>query len=423
MVKVIYNSAVFLWLFALLPRVIWQILFYKKYRGSWKERLLTPKLFDTKGREVIWFHAASLGETSGAIPLVKRYRTLYPNAFLLFSCITETGAYNIASKMPQLDAQIYLPLDFSFLMKKLMRHYRPKRLFIVESEFWFNFIREAKLVGAEVILINGKISLRSFERFQYFPRFSKRLFSHFDRLCMQNDYHTKRIKQFAINPNRVKTTGNMKFDIEKRKMNEEEKQALKSLLGIHDHEKIVLIASSHYGEEKELLNSLKELIRKHPYMRILIAPRHPERFESVGNEILKAGFQYEKYEERLGKRVILVNRMGIMDLCYQIADAVIMAGSFNPKIGGHNLLEPIEFHKLTLFGPYMHSQQQLWEDVLRYEAGTQIELHTLSAKLDQYFSDPTIEEKARENAERLLCAVKGSVERTIQFIDSVEESV
>ncbi|MDN3505165.1 MAG: glycosyltransferase N-terminal domain-containing protein [Rhabdochlamydiaceae bacterium] len=422
MIRKLYDGAISLWAMAMAPKVLWQSLRYKKYSNSMRERLFGPKdLGDHEGKPVIWFHAVSLGESKAAIPLVQYYSKKYPNAYMLFSCSTKTAMNHIKSNLPEVNKSFYFPLDFSWVMKRLMQAYKPQMVIVLESEFWLNFLTEAKLAGAKVILANGKVSDRSFEKFLRYTFLSRPLFSQFDLLCMQSEKYAKLMKKLVKDPSKVHHTGNIKFDVKKKPMSEVEIGAIKTLLGLHLHEKVILIASSHEEEEIALINKIKNLFDKYPYIRILVAPRHPERFNRVTRELIAAGFTCEKYEERNSSRIIIVNKMGVLDVCYQVSDVVIMAGSFNGKVGGHNILEPIEFKKLTLFGPYMYSQKQIWEDVLRFEAGTQVDIDSLANKIDDYFSRPELDSIVKKNAQRLLEFVKGATERSVKLIDKVSQ--
>lgn len=421
MLGVLYDLFITLYAIASSPKIAWQMLKKNdKYNGTILQRLLGPGSIDTKGKAfVIWFHAVSLGETNAALPLVKYYRQKYPESFILFSCSTKTGAANVVRKMPEVDQQIFLPLDFSWVMRPLMHQLKPKLVIVIEGEFWFNFFKAAKEVGAKLILASGKISDRSFKRFSKIKRFSSMLFSQFDLLCMQNQGYLDKIATFTgktcIN------AGNLKFDVKKEKMEEEALLALKNRLGITQNEKVIAIVSTHSGEEQAILKALEPLFSKF-HLRILLAPRHPERFEKVAKELTDAGFFLEIYEERAHEPIILVNRMGVLDGCYQIADAVIMGGSFNPHIGGHNILEPIEFRKLTLFGPHMHAQKELSKEVLEAKAGVQVTLEEIAGVLEHYLLHEEEYEQISAACTKLLENVKGAAGKTCYFIDQLVEN-
>ena len=394
---IFYDLGIFAWALISLPK-----LFSKKYHGTILERLFGPRGKRIE-KEVVWFHAVSLGESNAALPLVKRYRKENPATYILFSCTTKTAAENIAKKMPEVDRQIYLPLDFKWTMRRLMKMFHPKEVIVLESEFWYNFLSEAKKSGAKVVLANGKMSDRSFKRFFKLRALSKHLFNKFDLLLMQGQNYADKLLQFGLEPHVV---GNLKFDVEKQPLADREIASLKEEIGLKE-EKVVLIASSHADEEKLLTEALKTFEG-----RIMIAPRHPERFDTVYRELLP---DVEYYGEKKGKRIILVNKMGMMDLCYQLADVVIMAGSFTGKVGGHNILEPIEFQKLTLFGPYMYSQKELCDQVLAYRAGLQVTPDEIAPTIARYLSTD-LEQEMKSHALTLLEKTKGATERTYSHL-------
>ena len=420
MIELLYDCFIALYAIASSPKIALESIRSSKYTGTILRRILGPGPINIGQKApVLWFHAVSLGESNAAIPLVRYYRQKYPQAFILFSCSTKTGAANIALKMPEVDQQIFLPLDFSWIMRPLMQRLKPKIVIVMESEFWLNFMRAAKEVGAKIILANGKISDRSFRRFLKVRKFSNLLFSQFDLLCMQNESYLKKMTTFAKSPSI--NTGNLKFDVQKERLTPEELLSFKERLGITASEKVILLASTHPGEEMQILRAIEPLFKAF-HLRIMIAPRHPERFDKVAEDLTEAGFALELYQERAHEPIIIINRMGILDSCYQIADAVIMGGSFNQKIGGHNILEPIEFQRLTLFGPYMQAQKEIAETVIEAKAGVQVSLDQIAITVEHYLNNADEYYSLGRNAAELLSNIKGATEKTCAFIDKLVES-
>ncbi|MCF7806236.1 MAG: hypothetical protein K9M13_01045 [Simkaniaceae bacterium] len=265
-------------------------------------------------------------------------------------------------------------------------------------------------------MANGKMSERSYRRLKALKLFSKRLFAPFDVCCMQSEAYAKRVQPFLSSHTQLVITGNLKFDLEKKTMTEQEKTEFRALLGIADGENVILLASTHENEESLLVQSLKPLLDQHIIHRLLIAPRHPERFERVIHELNTMNIPCERFRERLNHPVIVINQMGIMDSCYQMADLVIMGGSFNPHIGGHNILEPILFCRPTLFGPYMSAQRELVRLALQFQAAAQVNQEELAQSVLKHL-DPTQHPMLKNNMQALLKSVKGATQKTIKAID------
>ncbi|MFI5334976.1 MAG: 3-deoxy-D-manno-octulosonic acid transferase, partial [Chlamydiales bacterium] len=318
-----------------------------KYRETLKQRfgLKLPDVSLLPGEKLLWIHAVSMGETRAVIPLFRLIRAQFPHVKIVISTTTETGHAEARRSMPEAKSHFFLPFDFSWIIKKFMRHLRPSCLILVESDIWYHLLNLAKKHGASVLLVNGKISERSTHRFQKIPAFSKQLFSQFDLYCVQNDLYRERFFSLGAPISKLHVTGNIKLDVIAKPMSSTEKQSFKEELGITDTDRVLVIGSSHEPEEEWLLSALDAVWKHIPTLKVVLVPRHPERFSRV------AALLHEKHidtliyskrsEKRGGERVVLIDAMGLLNSCYQIAEVAIVAGSFLPSVGGHNIFEPI----------------------------------------------------------------------------------
>ncbi len=416
-----YDLVLFLVGLLALPKLLLDAWRHGKYRKSIKERLGMHLPSLSKGEHpLIWIHTVSVGETRAVIPLFYEIKKAYPLAKVIISTTTETGQLEARRSMKEADAHFFLPLDFSFLSKKVVNKYQPDMLILVESDFWYHLLKYTKKRGGKVVLVNGKISERSFKRFKIFSFLAKRLFSLFDLFCVQSPLYANRFFALGVPKEKIHSTGNLKFDQSAKGLNPNEIAAWKDSLGIKEDDLVLTIGSTHDPEEEELLLALKPLWEKIPHLKVLIVPRHPERFIKVAKLLQDKGIPFISYSEKEKKtteeKVILIDAMGLLNICYQLADVAIVAGSFTDKVGGHNIFEPVNFSTPVLFGPHMHTQQDLVSLVLEAKAGLQVTLETLPSILLNLLENPVERKKIATFCEELAEGSRGSTSRTFEII-------
>lgn len=418
MFSLLYNLVLFLIGLAALPSLLWQWMRYGKYRETLSERLglNLSKLPQKKTGPVFWIHAVSMGETKAVVPLFNLIRQSYPDATLVISSTTETGHAEAKRCMPQASAHFFLPLDFSWQIKRVVKKISPDVLILVESDFWYHLLHFAKKEGAKIFLVNGKVSDRSLRRFALFSFFTRRLFSYFDRLCIQSEKYKESFIQMGIAPEKLVVTGNVKFDHLPRKLTSLEIQSWKEELGISSQDRVVAIGSTHEPEEEWLLSALDQVWKEIPDLKVLLVPRHPERFGKVAAHLETRGLSvisYSKRAEKTGKeRVVLIDAMGLLHTCYQLAEVAIVAGSFIQEIGGHNIFEPAECGIPVLFGPYMEDQLNLVDLVVKARAGRQVKLIELPATLLDLLQNPEKSAQMSAAGYKLAQEAQGSSLRT-----------
>jgi 3-deoxy-D-manno-octulosonic-acid transferase len=360
------------------------LLFRKKKVGLYRLFSLPP---DPQGKEVVWLHAVSLGEVKALLPLFLKLKSIYSDAFFLITTTTKTGQDEARRSFQNADSIAYLPFDLSFLVKAWVRKLRPFLLVLVESDIWPNLLNAVKQSGGKTALVSGKISEKSARRFGYFPKLAKHLFSKIDLLCVQTEEYQRRFSPFHPHP---QITGNLKFSAQREPIDKAFWQEK-----IHPLQRSVTCASTHKGEEELFLQLLAI-----DSLFLFLVPRHPERFNEVA-ALLESKeipfFKWSALELRRGdERVLLVDAMGKLPICYQLSELAIVGGSFVPNIGGHNVLEPILYHTPVFFGPHMFNQNELTSYVLSHQAGEQITPSNLVSKVTHFFHnpDPSLKEKA-----------------------------
>ena len=310
-----------------------------------------------KRRKTIWLHTVSVGETQAASTLVENLKRQYPDFGLVISTVTATGN-KIAKKLiePQ-DAVIYSPLDISFIGKRVVDIINPRLFIVAETEIWPNLIINLAKKGVPIVLVNGRISLSSFRGYKIIRPFLRKILGKFGLFCMQTEEDAQRIITLGAKKDKVKVTGNMKFDIN----SSEFRVFMSSELGLKENEKLLIAGSTHRGEEEIILQAYKELVKNHSDLRLLIAPRHIERTQELERLITKFGFRAQRvsdigltmnYELRTTNSILILDTIGQLKGLYALADIVFIGGSLIPH-GGQNPIEPAIFSKAIIFGPYM----------------------------------------------------------------------
>lgn len=406
-----YDLLLFFSLLIYLPKVLFS---FKKYRKSLFQRLFFNKKVIKKtihDKKVIWIHAVSLGETKAIISLLKKIKDTDPNIYLIISSVTQTGHDEAKRSLSFVDEHIFLPLDFSFNMRRIFKFYHPNTLILVESDFWYNLLRYAKKNNTYTILVNGKISDRSFKRFKFFSFFSRKVFEKIDLFCVQNESYRTKFINLGVGPKKIHITGNLKLSNKPKILSEEELVNWKQNLKIGS-QKVITIASTHPNEERSIL----EIIDKS--YKILLAPRHPERFKEVSNFLKENKFSFGLLSDNVKEtdQIILINRIGFLNVCYQLSDLSIIGGSFE-KIGGHNILESIFVNTPVFFGPHMFAQQDIKEIALSFNCAKEVQLVDLQDHINDYFKYKQISMK--EGCTKLTASFTQQMQQTFEEIKNI----
>ncbi len=377
-----------------------------------------------KTGKVFLLYAVSMGETKAASALFHKMKELYPKDQFYIVSRTQTGHLEAKKSMKGADGHFILPIDFSWAMKRFIGRISPDVVITIESDFWLNFLRISKEYGAKVFLVSGRVSETSFKRFKTFSFFSKPLFSCFDLIAAQNDLFKERFISLGVDPSKITVTGNLKFDTPFTRIDTTE---LKRSLGLGEQDQVIVLASTHAGEEEELLKALTPLLEKIPHLKLIFVPRHPERFSSVENLLLGSSLpmiSYSRIQQKTGdERIVLIDAMGRLLSMYQIADLAIVGGSFLKHLNGHNIFEPIQAGAPVLFGPYMSDQKDLVECVLGAKAGLQVSLQDLSFQVETLLQNPSLTQEMCAQEEKLALQMRGASTRACEVISEKIASI
>jgi 3-deoxy-D-manno-octulosonic-acid transferase len=416
---IIYNFLLFLYLIFLLPRLIIDYLFFYKKKGNLLYRIGIKKYqFDINNKDVIWIHCVSVGESIACKNFLKLVKEKYPNSYVIISNTTTTGHIEAKKSLSLAEKHIYMPFDFSFIQKYYLKKLKPKIVIFVETDFWYNFLKYAKKYNSKIYLISAKMSKKSAKRYAKLSFFSKRLFSYFDLILCQNKTYFNRFLFAKASINKLKITGNIKFDNFKKLLNSDEKLALIDDLKLQN-KKVLTIASTHTTEEEMILDEIKDIFFKIENLKIILAPRHINRIKEIENLLNQKKISFIKLSEiqnQKDEKIILVDYIGKLINLYQVSDLAIVAGSFIKRVGGHNILEPIFLNTFTFFGPFMHSQEDLRKIALKYNLASQVKIENLSENILRFFNDFSYDKKFEDNLNNLKNMLSKDSVNTLSYI-------
>ncbi|NNE67741.1 MAG: 3-deoxy-D-manno-octulosonic acid transferase [Pyrinomonadaceae bacterium] len=424
----VYSAVYTISLIALLP---YFVLNRKKYLSGFKQRLGFLPEFSSKGKPVVWIHCVSVGETNASRPLVRTIKKRYPKLLLVVSVTTKTG-YDLARELYKNDAALifYIPFDIPFIVNKVMRQIKPSLILIMETEIWFNFFRSARRNRSRVVIVNGRLSEKSAGRYALIRKTMKRVLRSVDLALMQTSKDAHRLISLGINSRKVKITGNFKFD-QKVDKNELSLTAyFKERFGFNDSTPLIVAASTHTPEEKWILDAFKQmyLSGKQNLPRLVLVPRHPERFDEVGRLIEETGFSYVRRTSEFGiddelADVVLLDTIGELRSIYPLADIVFVGGSLIPH-GGQSILEPAIAGRTIVTGYSLTNFEAVANEFAAREAFVRLpELEKdivsdrLAAKFTELLDNKELKEKLAENAFRVMKDNRGATAKTLKYLN------
>ena len=407
----------------------------EKYAAGFRERLGNyPQKNNT--RRSIWLHCVSVGEVNAARPLIENILRNYPGFRLVISTTTKTGqdmARNIFGEKADV---IYFPFDFKLSVRKALQAFNPSLILLMETEIWPRFITEAKLFGAKVAIVNGRLSQRSADRYSYIKPFIKRILSRIDLALMQAEPDADRIIKLGMNTAKTTVTGNLKFDIVLE--NSELADTLRERFAITKQRPLIIAASTHEPEEEWLIEAFAEFFLEPSQVRprLMIAPRHPERFDRVVDIVSSLGTgKFSLYPKlKLARRsadeqpsdaaadIILLDSIGELRYVYELAEIVFVGGSLIPH-GGQNILEPAAAGKAIITGPYTHNFADAVRVFLANKALIQIPenrpehiVDDIFLELSELLEDPEERERFGANAAAVMKANRGATTKTLRSL-------
>jgi 3-deoxy-D-manno-octulosonic-acid transferase len=371
----IYNLTIHSVFVLLFPYFLFRLLTEKKHRIGLGQRLgFVPRgvVKGRRGEPVIWVHSVSVGEVLAASPLVAEIRRRFPGRQLLLSTTTVTGHEVCLKKVAgEGDLVIYFPVDVPFAVRRVMALFSPRVIILMETEIWPNLIGEARRRGIELLLVNGRLSNKSFDRYRMVRTFVGPLLRSFSFIGMQTEEGAERMRELGAPSEVVRVMGSMKYEAALSSMpREAEVETLRKELGIPER-RVIVAGSTHRGEEQLVVRAWMELREKYPDLFVVVAPRHPERFREVENRLRQAGIRYRRRTAGLGAGspcgVMVLDTLGELTKFYGMASLAFVGKSLTRK-GGQNPLEPAACGKPVIFGRHMENFREV-ADLLLAEGG------------------------------------------------------
>jgi 3-deoxy-D-manno-octulosonic-acid transferase len=382
---------------------------------------------DLQGNRPIWVHAVSVGETIAVAPLIRAMRERFPDRKIVISNVTETGR-SIALKIPEADLCLYFPFDFTFAAKSLLTKINPAVILIVETEIWPNFLRVSRLLGIPSIMVNGRISDRSFPRYMRFRWFFRSVLTDFSRFCMQTREDARRIAAMGAPADRIDVTRNLKYDIPVSRVTPERKAESRRAYAIPDSVSVFTAGSTHQGEEEQVIAAYRRLCTGNSSAFMVLVPRHPERASQVAELLAREGISFtlrsqlasRSVDFRAGE-VLLVDSVGELMRLYAASDLVFVGGSLVPT-GGHNILEPASLRIPVLFGPHMSNFRESAALLLASGGGVEVANgEELARVIEDLLKDDTRRSVMGESGARLMEENSGSTQLHLRVVESLLE--
>jgi 3-deoxy-D-manno-octulosonic-acid transferase len=366
----------------------------------------------------VWVHAVSVGEVLTARVLVAALKARFPERPVFVSTTTPTGHEVARRTLDAADGVFYAPFDFAFAVRRVLGRLRPALLVLVETEIWPNLIHEARRRGARVAVVNGRLSPRSFPRYRLVRALLARVLAEVDLFLMQGEPHAERARAIGAPGERVRVTGNLKFDA---LPSGARPAALAAVFNGAAGEPVWIAGSTVAGEEEAVLQAFRALRASVGGARLVLAPRHPERFGAMAPLVAAAGLSAARrsaLEGRAwaGEDVLILDTLGELAHVYAFGTVVFVGGSL-VAAGGHNVLEPAVAGKATVVGPHMENFQEIADEFLAAGALVQVERpEDLGRAIVRLFTTPDERERIGARARDLVQRNRGAVQATVEAL-------
>jgi 3-deoxy-D-manno-octulosonic-acid transferase len=423
-VHLLYTLAIVVLAVVLSPWFVYQAIRYRKYIGSLAQRMgYLPVSFNLDGDESIWIHAVSVGEALTTRALVADLRDRYPSLRIFLSTTTLTGQQIARTRLQHVDAVFFFPFDLPPFVNRTLRLVRPRLFIMMETEIWPNLLRACRRRGVKTMLVNGRISSRSYPRYRLARPLFRRVLVDVDRFCMQSEESARRIVDIGADPSRVAITGSLKFDSLESPAaaaGRGEGRVLR-FFRMSPARPVFMAASTMKGEEGAALKAFTAVRRAHANALLIIAPRKPERFAEAEALARAEGLRVTRRTE-LGvdaeprADVVILDSIGELAHLFHVATVVFVGGSLVDH-GGHNILEPAVHGKPIVFGAHMQNFAEIAQTFLKSQAAVQVASPAdLTDVVVRLMGDPVERARLGAAARALVEANRGAKMRTLDAI-------
>lgn len=416
-----YSLVLALGMLLSLPYWLYQIVRRGKYRRGFAERIgKVPsrlKSSGDSGGRVIWVHAVSVGEVLAISGLVQQMRESFPGHRVVISTTTDAGQ-DLARKRFGAESVFYFPMDFGFAIRPYLRELNPELVILAETEFWPNFLRLVHGRGAAIAVVNARISDRSWPRYQRFEWALRRMLAAVDLFLAQTQNDRQRLEALGADPERVHVTGNLKFDVSLPAVPPIVDQ-LRQAIAVEHGGPVLVCGSTVDDEEAPLLKAFENLRVSHPRAVMILAPRHPERFDDVAILVQQMGIALQRRSrwqgEPLAGGVFLVDSIGELAALYALADVAFVGGSLVPR-GGHNIIEPAQHGVAIVTGNHTENFRDIVGLFQSRDAVRIVGLAELPLTLMHLLEDEAERQALGRRAKETIQSQMGATSRTLQAL-------
>ena len=419
MARLLYSLLLTLLLPLILTRLFIKGSSDNRYRRNIGDRL--GQITRPLGTIDVWIHAVSVGEVNAAVPLVTAFRKIHSRCRILITTTTPTGLDQVTAHLGDRVVHCYLPFDHPFFIARFLRTISPRLLIIMERELWPNIIHGCHKRSIPVVIANARLSQRSCNRYAYVLPLMRPALAIVSAVAAQTEADRSRLMTLGAHPDHILTTGNIKYDVTVSAKTMDTAQSMRQDWG--RHRLIIVAGSTHEGEEAVLLDIFDPLREHYPGLLLILAPRHPERFDAVFQLVKNRGFNTHRHGD--GSTVVppaaevhLRDTMGELPLLYAAADIAIVGGSLIEikGIGGHNLLEPCAVATPVLFGRYISDFLEISHNIVERAAGIQVhDSNDLRDTLKKLLNDAALRNRMGANGIQVIKENRGATQRTLEL--------
>jgi 3-deoxy-D-manno-octulosonic-acid transferase len=428
-VYLVYSFLLTVGFLLFLPRFAIDACRSRKYITGLAQRLgRIPNLESSTG-PLIWLHCVSVGETEAARPLVRALRDRLPSHRLVVSTTTVTGQAVARNAFGQTaTAVFYFPIDWSWTVRRVLNALNPTAILIMETELWPNLLRECGRRSIPVALVNGRISPTSFRRYRKIRGFMRMILGDLRFAFMQSEEDAQRLTELGLNPERITSVGNMKFDSAPLPTSENNVSSeLQQRFAFNSDEHVIVAASTHSPEETVVIESFKAVRESNQRTRLIIVPRHPERFDEVAKLIEDSGFEWSRRSAPPSpsdktSAIVLLDSIGELRATFQFADLAFIGGSLIPH-GGQNVLEPAAHGVCVITGAHTHNFAAITRALLAEDALIQLPRLSiaeapaaLARTINELLRDEARRKAIGQRAQNVCTQNRGATRQTVEMI-------
>jgi 3-deoxy-D-manno-octulosonic-acid transferase len=422
----VFDLLYLLFAIAVSPLLLYRLIRHKRYRAGWANRF--GKIARKEpAKKCIWLHAVSLGEVNAAKTIINEIAKQLPDFEIVISSTTDTGFARAKELYGNRFKIFYFPFDLSFTMRRAFKNLKPSMCLLMELEVWPNLVSIAKRLNIPVVVINGRISDRSYPKYKAVRPIIKGMFQKTTLILAQTEEYAQRFIQIGSSAQKVFVAGSLKYDTAQIADKVDGADQLAAKLNIQQGQRLLVAGQTGDGEEKLILDLYKKILSQEKFkdLRLAIVPRKPERFDEVAQLIARAGLPLVRYSKIKNQRdnpkidspaVILGDTMGDLRKFYSLATVIFVGRSLVP-LGGSDMTEAAALAKCTIFGPYTFNFNQTVNDLIREQGAIQVKNEKeLLEIIEKCLNEPDYAQKIARNGQNVIRKNQGATKKTVDRI-------